>query len=108
MVRTINSRVRIYKPSEGGYTYADYQCSISRKHKAVPDITGIKYARECSVRIFTDGDAPAGDAPADIGCYMALGGSEQTTPDKSKCLKVLDIHDNRRGINPHWRLIANE
>lgn len=44
--------------------------------------------------------------PVCNGDYLFLGKSESIIPEKEKCVRVTEFSDNRRGANPHWRIIA--
>ncbi|MBQ4109704.1 MAG: hypothetical protein IJC74_02355 [Clostridia bacterium] len=44
--------------------------------------------------------------PVCNGDYVFLGKSDAIVPEKEKCVRVTEFSDNRRGVNPHWRIVA--
>ena len=40
------------------------------------------------------------------GDYVFLGKSDNIVPQKEKCFMIKEYSDNRRGVNPHWRILA--
>jgi len=53
----------------------------------------------CGVRIPTSDESFV--LPGD---YLEVGKSSCDYPDRDKCLKVIEVKDNRRGGMPHWRI----
>lgn len=40
------------------------------------------------------------------GDYIYFGTSEAESPERSACVRVCEYSDNRRGANPHWRVVC--
>ncbi len=53
------------------------------------------------VRIFTDEDISI--IPGD---YLLEGECCDTYPDRGKSRKIIEVRDNRRGVNRHWRILC--
>ena len=53
------------------------------------------------IRIFT-----AEEIDAVIGDYLMYGVQMNDSPDREKSHKIIEVRDNRRGTNPHWRIIC--
>lgn len=53
------------------------------------------------VRIFTTEDIGImpGDFLSDGECFDAY-------PDRETSQKIIEVRDNRRGVNPHWRILC--
>ena len=98
--------VTIYHLEADGETYTvnTYQnASVHRRCAAVCGGKGLQYDNTATVRI-------PGDFAllADIGDYIFTGENAPDMPDKTKCLAILGITDNRRGSPAmhHWRIEA--
>ncbi len=53
------------------------------------------------VRIFTNKDI--GIIPGD---YLSEGENCNEYPDRETSQKIIEVRDNRRGVNPHWRILC--
>lgn len=61
---------------------------------------GLQYAKECKIRI------PFSETLEIAATDRVLrGSSDSPTPPKS-ALEVIGYSDNRKGINPHWLVMA--
>lgn len=38
--------------------------------------------------------------------YLAIGEISDEFPDAEKTLKIMEVKDNRRGGQPHWRIVC--
>ena len=52
-------------------------------------------------RIFTDEEI--GVMPND---YLFIGESFDSYPESEDCLKIIEVKDNRRGCQKHWRIVC--
>ena len=62
---------------------------------------GFYFGDTLNVRIFTDKEI--GIAPGD---YLSLGEDLKAFPDREYSQKIVEVRDNRRGANKHWRIIC--
>lgn len=75
--------------------------SICARTMTVPAHHGVQSDDLCVVRI------PTGEAVlVAIGDCVLLEASQQATPDKARCRRVVGFSDNRRGCTPHWRIVC--
>lgn len=101
-LETITIFHRGWDKEQGLDTYVKnkYQAHWYEHTIATSQADGLKYSRECKVRIpgiFTI-DISTGDR-------ILRGKSDSISPDK-KSLEVVGFSDNRKGINPHWLVMA--
>lgn len=62
---------------------------------------GFYFGDSMSVRIFTDDEINI--TPGD---YICCGEYIYTYPDRNNSQKIVEVRDNRRGGNPHWRILC--
>lgn len=62
---------------------------------------GFYQGDSANVRIFTEKEIRV--VPGD---YLYIGKSHDAVPDAESCMKIIEVKDNRRGINMHWRILC--
>ena len=62
---------------------------------------GFYFGDNMSIRIFTEEEIEV--APGDYACQGDCGFAY---PDRENSQKIVEVRDNRRGANPHWRILC--
>lgn len=93
--------IRIYHLEGDEYTFSDHEATVFQREGMWGQGAGFVRTNEFSIRIFTNEPITAA-----YGDYVATEGSNELEPDRSKCLMVTKVTDNRIGTRPHWRLVC--
>ena len=75
--------------------------SVKRIEKNGIKQKGFFDGTNATVRIFSSEDI--GALPGD---YLFVGESFDAYPDSEDCIKIVEVKDNRRGTNKHWRIVC--
>lgn len=94
-------RIFSYDRAAGGYSFADYNCTVVLHDGQEPESGGTYRKNGGSVRIMTSKDVDV--RPGD---WLSLD-TGRDRPDKDRDRLVTEVRDNRRGGLPHWRLILD-
>lgn len=100
---TTNAEITLYhyNADTEAYTVKQYEASLHKTVRAVPDESGFRYDDVYQIRIPT-----TDPIPINTGDYIRFGIVTDARPDKASCVKIAGFSDDRRGMNPHWRIEA--
>ena len=100
---TTNTQITLYHYDEEreSYTVKHYPASLHKAVKSTPAENGFCYSDTYKIRVPT-----TEEIPVSTGDYIRFGVFSDTRPDKTACVKVAGFSDDRRGLNPHWRIEA--
>lgn len=100
---TTNAEITLYHHDEdsGVYTVYHYSASLHKAVKSTPTENGFRYDDAYKIRVPT-----TAEIPVQTDDYIRFGTFHDARPDKSSCVKIQGFSDDRRGMNPHWRIEA--
>ena len=100
---TVNAEITLYHYDEDNMTYTlcYYPASVHKTVRSVPAENGFRYDDVYKIRVPTDAEISIC-----TGDYIRFGTFTDTKPDKVSCVKIAGFSDDRRGVNPHWRIEA--
>lgn len=100
---TTNAQITLYHHDEdsGVYTVYHHPASLHKAVKSTPDDNGFRYDDVYKIRVPT-----TAKIQVRTGDYIRFGTYYDTRPDKAACAKIQGFSDDRRGVNPHWRIEA--
>ncbi|MCR4692885.1 MAG: hypothetical protein K5664_03295 [Firmicutes bacterium] len=99
---TTDSIITIWHLNEDEESYKRqvFRAFVYKNIKAVSDKSGMKKDNTVKIRIPTQIDIPLS-----IGDYVRIG-KHTDSPIRGKDFKIVEFADNRKGANPHWRIVA--
>ncbi len=89
-----------------GYTREVFCASVYTTLKSVSDNGGTKASEGMRKSNILKARIPTKDQmPLSIGDYVRVG-RHTGSPIRGKDFKIVELADNRKGANPHWRISA--